>query len=380
MMRRWVALAAAALVMALSGCSGVYQETEVRASIRSPGSAVSVSYFYDDLSPYGRWIDYSPYGWCWTPYDVSPGWRPYTAGSWVYTEFGWTWASSEPWGWAAYHYGRWQFDPAYGWLWIPGAEWGPAWVAWHYGDDWVGWAPLPPSASWDAAVGLRFGDVDRIPAQHWCFVERAHLTDANVRVRVVSVARNVTLLAETRDATRFEARGGHPVNDGLDINDLERRNGRRIARHRVVDVDAPSRGRGQSAGGGAVGFFRPAIRDEDLRKAPPPEVQQREVAIAEPELRRQQETERRRLDQSLAEERSRLEREHERELRFQPPGTALDVIRRRHAAEKQVLEEHAAEQRQVLEKRYEKRIVKPARGKGPGKPREKGQDRERGEG
>jgi hypothetical protein len=375
-----MASAALAMVMAASGCAGAYQETYVRASVRSPGSAVSVSYFYDQLSPYGRWVDSPPYGWCWTPYDMSPGWRPYTVGSWVYTEYGWTWASAEPWGWAAYHYGRWQFDRVYGWLWFPGTDWGPAWVAWHYGDDWVGWAPLPPSARWDVSVGLQFGDVDAIPAQHWCFVERRYLTDSNVHGRVVSVARNVTLLGRTRDATRFEARAGRPVNDGLDISEVERWQGRPIARLKVVDVDSPARGRGERVGGGSVGFFRPAIRDADARATPSPEVQQPEVAMPDPVLRRQQEMERRRLEQSLAEERTRLEREQERELRFQPPGTALDEIRRRHVAEKQAFEGHAAEQRQVLEQRCQRKIVKPTQAKEAGK-RDKGREKgERGRG
>jgi hypothetical protein len=200
-------------------------------------------------------------------------------------------------------------------------------------------------------------------------------------VHVTSVARNVTLLERTRDATRFEVRAGRPMNNGLDINEIERGNGRPITRLKVVDVDSPARGRGERVGGGAVGFFRPAIRDVDARQAPPPEVQEQEVAIPEPVLRRQQETDRRKLEQSLVEERTRLEREQARELRFQPPGTALDEIHRRHAAEKQAFEGHAAEQRQVLEQRYQKKILKPARGKEAGKSREKGREgreRERG--
>src|SRR6266496_1683468 len=33
----------------------------------------------------------------------------------------------------------------YGWVWIPGTVWAPAWVTWTYNDNYVGWAPLPPS-------------------------------------------------------------------------------------------------------------------------------------------------------------------------------------------------------------------------------------------
>jgi uncharacterized protein YraI len=39
--------------------------------------------------------------------------RPYTVGRWVFTDrYGWMWASSEPFGWATYHYGRWGFSIA----------------------------------------------------------------------------------------------------------------------------------------------------------------------------------------------------------------------------------------------------------------------------
>ena len=48
------------------------------------------------------------------------------------------------WGWVVYHYGRWAFEPGIGWFWVPGEEWAPAWVNWRYGDEYVGWAPLPP--------------------------------------------------------------------------------------------------------------------------------------------------------------------------------------------------------------------------------------------
>ena len=72
--------------------------------------------------------------------SVAAGWRPYSAGHWAWTAYGWTWVPSEPWGWAPSHYGRWGFDGA--WFWIPGRSWGPAWVNWSVGGDYVGWCPL----------------------------------------------------------------------------------------------------------------------------------------------------------------------------------------------------------------------------------------------
>ena len=107
---------------------------------------VDVSYFYDELDQYGRWINHPRLGDVWSP-DVDADWRPYTMGYWSYTEDnGWYWVSDEPFGSAVFHYGRWIFDRDDGWLWIPGTEWAPAWVDWRSddGDDgYVGWDPCP---------------------------------------------------------------------------------------------------------------------------------------------------------------------------------------------------------------------------------------------
>jgi hypothetical protein len=54
------------------------------------GGSVSFQVFYDDLSPYGSWVDYPNYGYVWVP-DVAPGFTPYaTNGYWVLTDDGWT--------------------------------------------------------------------------------------------------------------------------------------------------------------------------------------------------------------------------------------------------------------------------------------------------
>jgi hypothetical protein len=117
---------------------------------------VSIDFFYDALQPYGDWIYVDGYGYCWEPYPelVGNGWQPYTDGYWAYTDAGWTWITDEPFGWATYHYGRWMQN--YGrWCWVPGYEWAPSWVSWRQSDEYIGWAPLPPEASW--SIGIGFG-------------------------------------------------------------------------------------------------------------------------------------------------------------------------------------------------------------------------------
>ena len=106
---------------------------------------VSINFFYDNLNG-GIWYEVADYGYVWQPdAATNPDWRPYTDGYWAYTDVGWTWVSYEDFGWAAYHYGRWIRLEDYGWCWVPGYEWGPAWVSWRTGGDYIGWAPLPPA-------------------------------------------------------------------------------------------------------------------------------------------------------------------------------------------------------------------------------------------
>jgi hypothetical protein len=357
-----------AVFVVVTGCASSYgqtyhqsyEPTYVRASMRSPG--VDVSYFYDNLAPYGDWFQDPSYGWCWTPYDVSASWRPYYDGHWAYTDYGWSWVSNEPWGWATYHYGRWFFDDSYGWVWVPGTDWAPAWVAWRSSDDWVGWAPLPPAAGWDVSGGLVYDDQEAIPSQEWCFVPHAHVLDVNIRVQVTSVARNVTLIDRCRDATRYDVVRGRPSNLGLDVVEVERRLHRPVPRWTIIDVDAPTRGGGQPMGRGAVGFFRPAVRPAPSAPVSAPVVAEHR-SLPDEILQRRRDEQQRRLENDLHADRARLARDEQNELRAPAPGSSVDEIRKRHAAEQQAFEEHAARQRQVLAQRIQRQIVKPGKAK-----------------
>ena len=63
---------------------------------------------YSDLDDYGTWKQEPDYGNVWVPNDVGPDWAPYSNGYWSWVgPWGWTWVGYEPWGFAPYHYGRW---------------------------------------------------------------------------------------------------------------------------------------------------------------------------------------------------------------------------------------------------------------------------------
>src|SRR4051812_4295607 len=125
----------------------------------------SVDVFYNDLAPYGSWYNDSTYGWVFAPSSTS--YVPYSNGHWAYTDYGYTWVSADPFGWATDHYGRWVW--ANGWVWRPDTTWGPAWVQWRQGDGYVGWAPAG------------YTDDAYVPENAWRFVGAANLFSPDVR-------------------------------------------------------------------------------------------------------------------------------------------------------------------------------------------------------
>jgi hypothetical protein len=168
--------------------------------------AVSVSVFHDQLAPHGRWVAAGSYGNCWVPSGVAVGWEPYVDGQWVYSDYGWTWASDDPWGDVPYHYGTWAWVDPYGWVWVPGTVWAPAWVTWAYTDDYVGWAPVPPSFAL-TATGY-FGSPVVVTSTHYVFVPTRQFVGVRVASVRVPAQQSVTILPRAVKTTRFEVNNG----------------------------------------------------------------------------------------------------------------------------------------------------------------------------
>jgi hypothetical protein len=138
-----------------------------RAQAQAPGPQQEQIDFDAALEGYGHWVQHPRLGEVWVPDNVPQDWQPYRIGHWLYTdEWGWYWNSDEPFGWVTYHYGRWYLDRETGWIWIPNDEWGPAWVNWRQGDNFVGWAPTPPD---------EFVDDDESYADSYMFVRAGDL-------------------------------------------------------------------------------------------------------------------------------------------------------------------------------------------------------------
>lgn len=134
---------------------------------------VSLQSFYDELSPYGTWIQDPQYGYVWRPDVDQDEFRPYyTNGRWAMTEYGNTWVSNYDWGWAPFHYGRWIYNSYNQWVWLPDTVWGPAWVSWRSGGGYYGWAPLGPSIS----IGINIGRGGyRVPDMCWNFIPYSNI-------------------------------------------------------------------------------------------------------------------------------------------------------------------------------------------------------------
>jgi len=157
-MKKLLRIAVIGLAANLSlGTFRAVAELEVAASVQ-----ISARTDFDaPLAAHGIWVEIGPHGRCWRPARVAAGWRPYSDGEWVWTDCGWYWQSDEPWAWACYHYGRWNYDPAHGWYWIPDVEWAPAWVYWRTGGGYIGWAPSPPHGVIVQPAFFAFVDVGR---------------------------------------------------------------------------------------------------------------------------------------------------------------------------------------------------------------------------
>jgi hypothetical protein len=225
---------------------------------------VSYQTFYDELSPYGRWVDNPDYGYVWVP-DAGDDFRPYSSkGHWVWTEnYEWMWVSDYDWGWAPFHYGRWEEDSYYGWFWVPGYEWSSAWVAWRDGGDYYGWAPIRPGIN--ISINFNIGGYSP-PDNYWCFAPRQYITSPRIFDYCVDRRRNVTIIHQTIIINNnYNYGGSYGFRCGPRRYDAERYCGR-INPVRFRESYNPGR---TSYRNNEVNVYRPNVRRDDNRTNSP---------------------------------------------------------------------------------------------------------------
>lgn len=143
----------------------------------------------------------------------------------MWTDGGWYWVSDEQWAWATYHYGRWVYDSYYGWVWTPDTEWAPSWVSWREGDGYVGWAPLPPGASF-GPEGYMIVREETLPPRAFVFVEIGHFSEPIHRHAVI--VNNTTIINKTVNITRITRVNNVVVNHGPKVEAIEKVSSRKL--------------------------------------------------------------------------------------------------------------------------------------------------------
>lgn len=206
---------------------------------------ISLQSFYDELSPYGTWIQDSQYGYVWRPDVEQSDFRPYYSnGRWVMTEYGNTWVSDYDWGWAPFHYGRWVYNRYSQWVWIPDTVWGPAWVSWRSGGGYYGWAPMGPGMN----ININFN----IPDLWWVFVPQRNIYYNNFP-RYYS-RRNVTIIHNTTIINNVYSRNSRNYYTGPRADDIRRSTRQAVP---VYSIDRSSRPGRSSISGNKVEIYRP---------------------------------------------------------------------------------------------------------------------------
>ena len=246
-------LLSVSLLIASCGPTTVVQSDNYQpAPAPAPVEEVSYQSFYDQLSPYGTWVNYPGYGYVWMP-NAGPDFRPYsTNGNWIYTDAGWTWASNYNWGWAPFHYGRWFFENGYGWIWVPGNEWAPAWVSWRGGGDYYGWAPLGPRVSVDMALHNY-----NPPAYYWNFVPRQYIGNPGWHNYYVNQNRNVTIINNTTIINNYSGtnRARYAYAPGPDPVEVRRVSGNNFTPVQLRETSSP----GERISGNQYMIYQPRV-------------------------------------------------------------------------------------------------------------------------
>jgi hypothetical protein len=234
-----------------------------------------------------------------------------------------------------------------GWFWVPDVIWGPAWVAWRWGDSHIGWAPLPPGV--DFVPGRGYGRRDwNIPGNHWNFIHGRYFLDRSLDRWVLPFERNLTIINMTTINVNVGYRGDRVYNDGPDIEHVRRLTNRPV--ERLALKDSNRRGDVREEGQDLI-INRPQIKKNETARP-------RQV-LDEDKAERQLSTERsgrvyRRVPRSESEALTE-DHDQERQLLKESQESEVEVIRRRAEEEKAKIQR--PEEKQKVEGQVASRIA-----------------------
>ena len=210
-----------------------------------------------------RRVRVSDYGYCWHPAEVAEDWRPYTDGYWAYTDAGWTWVSYEDWGGITVSLraldagGRLRLGLGAG---LPlGA--GMGFLA--QGDDYIGWAPLPPECRYHPGVtiGVTVDAAYGIGPGWYNFCAIHDFGSPALAPVILERGRNAGILHGTVNITHITEQNGLVRNGGPSFQFVSARTARPIQRLALVRRPSPAglNGGFQSVKAGRLQLVAPAI-------------------------------------------------------------------------------------------------------------------------
>lgn len=377
-------IAAARGGKAASGPDGAGPESDGADQVVPPSGSLNISFFYDYLSPYGRWILIDG-DWCWQPNAmlISVGWAPYySRGRWVYTNWGWCWVSDYSWGWVPFHYGRWFRHHRHGWCWWPDNVWGPAWVAWRHGHGYWGWAPIPRHHHYRHGHGwyhhkrrLRHGHDFGLTWLDYFYLPTGRMADPKPWVHIVPPERGRDLFARTSfDPGGIGEQGGRIFNRGPLPDEVGRESGEPLKPLTIINRDLKP---GQNIIGGrttpnGLEIYTPKVTP-DVPRPPvvtPPAGGQLPGVVKE----RRQEATRQALDRRRQEAEAA---ERERKALIEDSRSEGDERKRQELRiEAEVREQRAREARETMERIRQRESTPPAPVPQPARPQIREETRE----
>jgi hypothetical protein len=312
--------------------------------------SINFQLFYDNLSPYGNWVDNSDYGYVWVP-NVSDEFTPYGSnGYWVFTNVGWTWVSNYSWGWAPFHYGRWFHDSYYGWLWVPGDEWGPGWVTWRRSEGYYGWAPIGPGIS----ISIAYSSGYRLPYNQWTFVRDRDFGKTNIYNYYINSSRNTTIINNSTVINNIQRDNSSNVryNAGPDRTEVQRRTGTTIAPVALRERNKP----GQNLSNRELQIYKPRVEKNyasERKPAPSKVMRLKDVKPAAQRNTRQQQPQRQRDDQQTKQQPQQQpqRQRNDQPAKQQQPQRKRDDQQARQQQEQQRRNDQQAKQQQEQQRR-----------------------------
>jgi len=164
--------------------------------------------------------------------DPAPVYMPYSNGSWVYTDAGWYFKAPTPQEEIVHHHGRWVYSPALGWIWVPGRVWAPAWVEWRENDTYIAWTPIPPGIYIVNNIII----TPPIIEERYFVCEKHYFCEPMVYKYMYKENKNKIMIKEWRRCDGIMVMNKTVINKGPDVIVIKNETGKDINTHKINKV------------------------------------------------------------------------------------------------------------------------------------------------